>query len=129
MVARVRLPPAAPSPPCGGSVAECLVASLAARGTRRFWGVPGGGSSLDVIEAARSAGLEFVLCRHEGSAAMMAVAEAELTGAPGVVLTTKGPGLSNAANGVSWTPPITAFAAAAGSCPPTWCRTARARGA
>ena len=32
---------------------------------------------------------------------MMAVADAELTGAPGVVLTTKGPGLANAANGMA----------------------------
>ncbi len=32
---------------------------------------------------------------------MMAVADAELTGAPGVVLTTKGPGLMNAVNGLA----------------------------
>lgn len=85
----------------GDTVAALVVAALAARGTKRIWGVPGGGSSLDLIDAAAPAGVAFVLCRHEGSAAMMAVADAELTGAPGVVLTTKGPGLSNAANGVS----------------------------
>ncbi|MBP0466478.1 thiamine pyrophosphate-binding protein [Roseomonas sp. PWR1] len=83
------------------TVAEGLLATLAARGTRRIWGVPGGGSSLDLIAGADPAGLDFVLCRHEGSAAMMAVADAELTGAPGVVLTTKGPGLMNAANGLA----------------------------
>ncbi len=83
------------------TVAERLVETLAEHGTTRIWGVPGGGSSLDLIRAAESRGLSFVLCRHEGSAAMMAVADAELTGSPGVVLTTKGPGLSNALNGVS----------------------------
>ncbi len=63
--------------------------------------MPGGGSSLDLIAAAPRFGLEFVLCRHEGSAAMMAVADAELTGAPGAVLATKGPGVTNAANGLA----------------------------
>jgi acetolactate synthase-1/2/3 large subunit len=85
----------------GATVADHVVAAAAARGAKRIWGVPGGGSSLDLIAAAAPAGLDFVLCRHEGSAAMMAIADAELTSAPGIVLTTKGPGLSNAANGVS----------------------------
>lgn len=83
------------------SAADHLLRTLAARGTRRIWGVPGGGSSLDLIAGAGPAGIDFILCRHEGSAAMMAVADAELTGAPGVVLTTKGPGLMNAANGLA----------------------------
>ncbi|BDG71232.1 thiamine pyrophosphate-binding protein [Roseomonas fluvialis] len=91
----------APAIPTPASTAAALVATLATRGTRRIWGVPGGGSSLDLIREAAPAGLHFVLCRHEGSAAMMATADAELSGAPGVVLTTKGPGLSNALNGVS----------------------------
>jgi acetolactate synthase-1/2/3 large subunit len=91
----------APAIPASGSTAAEVIATLAARGTRRIWGVPGGGSSLDLIREAGPAGLHFVLCRHEGSAAMMATADAELSGAPGAVLTTKGPGLSNAANGVS----------------------------
>ena len=82
-------------------VAERLLQALARRGTRRIWGVPGGGSSLDLIRGCEAAGMAFVLCRHEGSAAMMAVADAELTGAPGVVLTTKGPGLFNAMNGAA----------------------------
>lgn len=83
------------------TVAEALLADLARRGTKRIWGVPGGGSSLDVIAAAPRFGIGFVLARHEGAAAMAAVAEAELTGAPGVVLTTKGPGLANALNGLA----------------------------
>lgn len=83
------------------TTAQALLHALARRGTRRIWGVPGGGSSLDLIAGCAAAGLGFVLCRHEGAAAMMAVADAELTGAPGVALTTKGPGLMNAMNGLA----------------------------
>ncbi len=83
------------------TVAESLLAALAARGTRRIWGVPGGGSSLDIIAAAPRFGIDFILARHEANAAMAALADAELTGAPGVVLTTKGPGVANAMNGLA----------------------------
>lgn len=82
------------------TTAERVLDALARRGTKRIYGVPGGGSSLDLIAAAPRFGLRFVLARHEGAAAMMATADAELTGAPGAVLTTKGPGITNAANGV-----------------------------
>ena len=83
------------------SVAQALVAELARRGTRRIWGVPGGGSSLDIIAALPRHGMQFVLARHESAAAIMAMADAELTGAPGAVLTTKGPGVANAVNGLA----------------------------
>jgi acetolactate synthase-1/2/3 large subunit len=83
------------------TVAEALLAELAQRGTRRVWGVPGGGSSLDLIAGMARFGMSFVLAKHEGAAAMAAIADAELTGAPGVVLTTKGPGLANALNGMA----------------------------
>lgn len=83
------------------TVAEALLAALARRGTRRIWGVPGGGSSLDLLAGMERFGLRFVLTRHEGAAAMGALADAELTGAPGVLLTTKGPGVANALNGMA----------------------------
>jgi acetolactate synthase-1/2/3 large subunit len=83
------------------TVAEALLADLARRGTRRIWGVPGGGSSLDLLLGMPRYGIEFVLAKHEGAAAMAALADAELTGAPGVVLTTKGPGVGNALNGLA----------------------------
>jgi acetolactate synthase-1/2/3 large subunit len=83
------------------TVAEALLAELSRRGTRRIWGVPGGGSSLDVIAAAPRFGIEFILARQEANAGIMALADAELTGAPGVVLTTKGPGVSNVANALA----------------------------
>lgn len=84
------------------TVAELLVAAFAANGIKRIFGVPGGGSSLDVIEAAAAHGIDFVLARTENAAVMMAAATAEISGSPGVALTTKGPGVANAANGVAY---------------------------
>jgi acetolactate synthase-1/2/3 large subunit len=82
--------------------AEVLVSQLAARGVKRFFGVPGGDCSLDLIDAAERAGIRFVLTKTEDSAAIMAGVTAELTGSLGVLMTTRGPGLANAANGVAW---------------------------
>lgn len=84
------------------TVAEHVVAALARRGVRRMFGVPGGGSSLDLIEAGAAAGIDFVLTRTESAALMMAAATAELSGGPGVALTTKGPGTASAVNGFAY---------------------------
>ena len=78
-----------------------LADALAAHGVARIFGVPGGGSSLDVMEAAAGKGIEFVLTRSENAAVMMAAATADLSGTLGVALTTKGPGVANAANGAA----------------------------
>jgi acetolactate synthase-1/2/3 large subunit len=83
------------------SGAEAIVDALAAAGTTRVFGVPGGGSSLDLIAAARARGLEFVLARHETAAVIMAATSAELSGRPGAALVTRGPGVGNAANGMA----------------------------
>ncbi|MEI7446820.1 MAG: thiamine pyrophosphate-binding protein, partial [Burkholderiales bacterium] len=84
------------------NVAGAFAQALAEAGVRRIYGLPGGGSSLDVIEAAAARGIDFVLTRTENAAVMMAGAMAEVTGVPGVALTTKGPGLANAANGTAY---------------------------
>jgi acetolactate synthase-1/2/3 large subunit len=83
------------------TVAEHLVGSLFRRGTRRIYGVPGGGSSLDLIAEAEALGMTFVLTRNENAAVMMAAADADISGTPGAVLTTKGPGLAQAMNGLA----------------------------
>lgn len=84
------------------TVAQAFARALAEAGVRRIFGVPGGGSSLDVVEAAAAVGIEFVLTRTENAAVMMAGAVAETSGVPGVALMTKGPGLANGANGVAY---------------------------
>ncbi|MEE2997059.1 MAG: thiamine pyrophosphate-binding protein, partial [Pseudomonadota bacterium] len=84
------------------SLAARIAATMEARGVQRVFGVPGGGSSLDLIEAAADRGIEFVLCRTENAAGIMASVTGELTGVPGVVLTGIGPGAASAVNGVAY---------------------------
>ncbi len=81
--------------------AEAVVEALAAAGVARIYGVPGGGSSLDLIAAAAARGISFVLARQETAAVIMAATEAELSGRPGAALVTRGPGVGNAANGMA----------------------------
>lgn len=83
-------------------MAQMLVAAFVTNKVKRIFGVPGGGSSLDIIAAAADAGIEFVLTRTENAAVIMAGVTAELNGTLGVALTTKGPGTASAANGVAY---------------------------
>ena len=83
------------------TLAEVLAEVLAAHGVSRIFGVPGGGSSLDIMQAAAGNGIDFVLTRSENAAVMMAAATADLDGTLGAALTTKGPGVANAANGMA----------------------------
>ncbi len=84
------------------TVAQGLAAALDGHGVRRLFGVPGGGSSLDVIDATGDRGMEFILAKGETSAAIMAAVTAELSGAPGVILTGVGPGAASAVNGIAY---------------------------
>lgn len=84
------------------TLAEAMIATLKAHGVKFLFGVPGGGSSLDLIAAADKAGMAFILCRGETSAALAASVVGELTGTPGVVLTAIGPGAASAVNGVAY---------------------------
>ena len=81
--------------------ADAMVQSFAEAGMPAIFGVPGGGSSLDLIASAKVAGIPFVLTRTENGAGIMAAALAELTHRPVGLLTTRGPGVSNAANGMA----------------------------
>jgi acetolactate synthase-1/2/3 large subunit len=67
----------------------------------RLFGVPGGGSNLELLEAARAQGLPFVLCHLEWSACIMAAVTGELTGHPGAALATLGPGVTASATGLA----------------------------
>jgi acetolactate synthase-1/2/3 large subunit len=84
------------------TIAQVLVRKLGQKGVKKIFGLPGGGSSLDVIAAASAQHIEFILTKTENAAVMMAGALAETTGVPGVALMTKGPGLTNSANGVAY---------------------------
>ncbi len=83
------------------SGADAIVRALAEAGARLMFGVPGGGPNLDVVGAAATAGLRFVLAHGETAAVIMAATYADLTGAPGAVVVTRGPGLASAVNGIA----------------------------
>ena len=72
----------------GGRV---LVDQLSVHGVERAFGVPGE-SYLAVLDALYDSPIEFVSCRHEVGAAIMAEAYGKLTGRPGICMVTRGPG-------------------------------------
>lgn len=79
------------------TAARLLVAELAAQGVDRVFCVPGE-SYLAVLDALYDEKrIEVITCRHESGAGFMAVADAKLTGRPGVALVSRGPGATNAA--------------------------------
>ncbi|MBS7542121.1 thiamine pyrophosphate-binding protein [Ancylobacter oerskovii] len=92
------MPDIASTPPAR-SGARLLVDALVAHGVTRAFGVPGE-SYLDVLDAMSDTEIDFVVCRQEGGAAMMAEAAGKLTGRPGICFVTRGPGATNASAGV-----------------------------
>lgn len=79
--------------------AQKIVDVLTAQGVRHVFGVPG--AKIDAVyDALLDGGPEVVVCRHEQNAAFMAAAIGRLTGIPGVVLVTSGPGTANLATGL-----------------------------
>ena len=87
--------------PTGKPFVDWLVDRLYRAGTRRLFGVPGGGTSLDLIAAAKQRGMAMVLTAREDAAVIMAGVSGVLSEAPGLAFTTKGPGLASAANGLA----------------------------
>ena len=79
--------------------AQKVVEVLAAQGVQYVFGVPG--AKIDAVyDALLDGGPQVVVCRHEQNAAFMAGAIGRLTGTPGVVLVTSGPGTTNLATGL-----------------------------
>jgi acetolactate synthase I/II/III large subunit len=93
--------PPSPGPEPSRRAATAIVGALSEAGTRLLFGLPGGGPNLDVVGAAADAGLPFVLAHGETAATIMAATCADLTGAPGAVVVTRGPGLASAVNGIA----------------------------
>src|SRR2546426_9722204 len=78
-----------------------LADALVAQGAKLAFGVPGE-SSLPVLDGLHDVReqLAFIVCRQEGGASYMAEAYGKLTGEPGVLFVTRGPGATNGAIGV-----------------------------
>ena len=81
------------------TAAARLVQFLSERGVDRAWCVPGESyiALLHALHPDQGSGIDLVVARHEGGAGFAALADAKLTGRPGVVLVSRGPGASNAA--------------------------------
>jgi acetolactate synthase I/II/III large subunit len=78
------------------TAAQALVETLARHGVDRVFCVPGE-SYLAVLDALYDhPEIQTVACRHEGGAGFMAVADAKMTGRPGIALVSRAPGAGNA---------------------------------
>lgn len=76
--------------------ADLIVDCLAAHGVERVFCVPGE-SYLAVLDGLHDRNaIETVICRHEGGAGFMALADGKVTGRPGVAFVSRGPGATNA---------------------------------
>jgi acetolactate synthase I/II/III large subunit len=79
---------------------QLVVDALSAHGVDMAFSVAGE-SYLEVLDALFDAPqIRLVTCRQEGGAAFMAEAYGKLTGKPGVLLVTRGPGACNASIGI-----------------------------
>ena len=79
---------------------EALVAALAAHGVDTVFGIPGT-HNLPVYAALDAHGIRHVSPRHEQGAGYAADGYARATGRPGVVVTTTGPAVLNAATALA----------------------------
>ncbi len=79
---------------------DTFVRCLEAEGVKHIFGVPGE-ENADFVMSLTDSDIEFVLCRHEQSAAFIADIYGRLTGRAGVCLATLGPGATNLVTGLA----------------------------
>jgi acetolactate synthase I/II/III large subunit len=70
------------------------------RGVKQVFGTPGS-DTINLINAFSEEGIRYILTHHENTAAYMASTYGEITGVPGVVIVTKGPGVTNITSGIA----------------------------
>src|SRR5271157_4076798 len=81
--------------------ADLLVQSLYPAGVRVIFGMPGSHTVAIYDAIERHGGIRTILIRNEQAGAFAADGYARVTGQPGVVCTTAGPGATNALTGVA----------------------------
>lgn len=84
------------------TVGDAFAETLKGGGVPCVFGIPGGGSAIDLIEACRAVDIPFILVQHETTAAMSAIVAGELTDSCGVCISIMGPGAANLAGGASF---------------------------
>ena len=80
--------------------AQIVIESLIAEGVDVIFGYPGG-AILPTYDALLDSKVKHVLVRHEQGATHMAEGYARVSGRPGVVLVTSGPGATNTVTGIA----------------------------
>ena len=80
--------------------AQIVIESLIAEGVEVIFGYPGG-AILPTYDALLDSKINHVLVRHEQGATHMAEGYARVSGRPGVVIVTSGPGATNAVTGIA----------------------------
>jgi acetolactate synthase-1/2/3 large subunit len=83
------------------SVSIQLIDVLTEFGVDMVFGIPGGAIASLYAAFHQRPGIRLITAKHETSAAFLAVGYALATGRPGVVLTTAGPGITNALTGMA----------------------------
>ena len=81
--------------------AELLVECLYKHGVRDVIGMPGSHSTSIYDAIHQHGGMQTILCRNEQAGAFMADGYARVTGRPGIICTTAGPGATNALTGIA----------------------------
>ena len=81
----------------GLRTADIIGRRLYRAGVRSAFGIPGG-EVLTLVDGLKKAGIDFLLAKHENAAGFMAEGTHHMTGAPGVLVATVGPGAANAVN-------------------------------
>src|SRR6516165_6862828 len=81
--------------------ADLLVECLHRQGVRVLFGMPGSHSIAIYDAALRHGKIRTILIRNEQAGAFAADGYARVTGEPGVVCTTAGPGATNALTGIA----------------------------
>ena len=71
------------------------------RGLEHFFGIPGGGAPLELIEAGRRSGVQFVNMSNESSAGVAAAYYGRLKGSAGLAMAIRGVGAGNLVGGAT----------------------------
>ncbi len=79
--------------------AQALVKCLENFGVEYIWGLSGG-AAIPIFDALVGSKIKLILTRHEQGATHIADGYARVTGKPGVVLVTSGPGATNTVTGI-----------------------------
>ena len=82
------------------STVEVMAEAFQEAGTPFIVGHPGG-ESVELMEAARRRGMRFIFIKQESAGAMLAATWGDITGSPGVCMSTRAPGAANMINGVT----------------------------